>query len=77
MATKKETELVSIKPLDIKLVPLRIVGDSSIIVHAWSEKAKKMMLANQTKETKTTAKPKRDPMDEFINSMYWLTEKPT
>ena len=35
-----------------------------------------MMLEAQQKATKTKAKDIRDPYDEFINSMYWLTEKP-
>ena len=75
MATKK-TDLIEIMPLDIKTVHIRIVGDSPLIVHAWSDKAKKMMLDAQTGKTKTKAKPKRDPFDDFINSMYWLTKKP-
>jgi hypothetical protein len=57
-------------------VKIKIVGDTPLIVHAWSEKAKRMMLEAQMKSTKTKAKPIRDPYDEFINSMYWLTEKP-
>jgi len=69
-------ELVAIKPLDIKTINIRIVGDSPLIVHAWSDKAKKMMLDAQTGATKTKAKDKRDPFDDFVNSMYWLTEKP-
>ena len=76
MASKKEEAVVTIKPLDIKVVPIRIVGDTPLIVHAWSEKAKKMMLDAQTKATKTKAKEARNPMDEFINSMYWLTPVP-
>ena len=76
MASKKEEAVVTIKPLDIKVVPIKIVGDTSLIVHAWSEKAKKMMLDAQTKATKTKAKEARNPMDEFINSMYWLTPVP-
>ena len=76
MAAKKEEALVTIKPLDIKMVPIKIVGDTPLIVHAWSEKAKKMMLDAQTKATKTKAKEARNPLDEFINSMYWLTEVP-
>lgn len=76
MAAKKEETVVSIKPLDIKMVPIKIVGDTPLIVHAWSEKAKKMMLDAQTKATKTKAKEARNPMDEFINSMYWLTPVP-
>lgn len=77
MAGKKQEEaVVTIKPLDIKVVPIKIVGDTPLIVHAWSEKAKKMMLDAQTKATKTKAKEARNPMDEFINSMYWLTPVP-
>lgn len=76
MAGKKEETVVTIKPLEIKMVPIKIVGDSPLIVHAWSEKAKKMMLDAQTKATKTKAKEIRNPIDEFINSMYWLTDVP-
>ncbi len=70
---KKEVNIV-IKKLEIESVPLKIVGDSPLIVHAWSEKAKKQMLATQQKIK--TQKEIRNPFDEFINSMYWLTEKP-
>ena len=76
MATKKTEEVVEIRPLDIREVKIKIVGDSPLIVHAWSEKAKRMMLESQMKATKTKAKEARDPYDDFINSMYWITEKP-
>lgn len=76
MATKKTEEIVEIRPLDNKQVKVQIIGDTPLIVHAWSDKAKKMMLEAQQKVTKTKAKDIRDPYDEFINSMYWLTEKP-
>lgn len=76
MATKKTETVVEIRPLEIQRVPIKIVGDSPLIVHAWSEKAKRMMLEAQMKTTKTKAKEARDPYDDFIQSMYWLTEKP-
>lgn len=72
----KEVEVLEIRALDIKTVPIKLVGDSPLIVHAWSEKAKRMMLEAQMKTTKTKAKEARDPYDDFINSMYWLTVKP-
>ena len=72
----KEAEVIEIKALDIKTVPIKIVGDTPLIVHAWSEKAKRMMLEAQMKTTKTKAKDIRDPYDDFVNSLYWLTEKP-
>lgn len=76
MATKKETEVVEIRPLDIKRVKVRIVGDTPLIVHAWSEKAKRQMLEAQMKTTKTKAKEVRNPFDDFIQSLYWLEGKP-
>lgn len=76
MAAKKEVEVLEIRPLEIKSIPIRIVGDTPLIVHAWSEKAKKMMLDAQTGATKTKAKEKRDPFDDFINSLYWLEGMP-
>ena len=75
-AAKKQEEVVEIRPLDIREVPIRIVGDTPLIVHAWSEKAKRMMLEAQMKTTKTKARDLRDPFDDFIQSMYWLEGKP-
>lgn len=78
MASKKvaETNVVEIKALDIKKVNIRIKGDSPLIVHAWSEKAKRQMLEAQMKTTKTKAKEIRDPYADFIGSLYWLTPQP-
>lgn len=76
MAKEKAVEVVGIKPLEIKKAKIKIVGDTPLIVHAWSEKAKKMMLDAQTKATKTKAKDIRDPYDDFIQSLYWLEGKP-
>lgn len=78
MATKKTTDVTvaEIRPLDLKTVKIRIVGDSPLIVHAWSEKAKRMMLETQMKTTKTKGREARNPYDDFVSSLYWLTEKP-
>ena len=78
MATKKNDTAVAveIKALDIQRVNIKLVGDSPLIVHAWSEKAKRMMLEAQMKTTKTKAKEARNPYDDFIGSLYWLTEQP-
>lgn len=76
MATKKEGTLIEIRPMNIQRVAIRLRGDSPLIVHAWSEKAKKQILDKQMKVTKTSAKEARNPYQEFIDSMYWLTKKP-
>lgn len=77
MATKKNEQVVEIRPLDIRPVKLRVVGDSPLIMHAWSEKAKRMMLEAQQGKSKGKSKDAKNPVEDFINSMYWLTEKPT
>ena len=46
-----------------------IVGDSPLICHAWSQKAKLEMLEAQTGATRA-AKPKRDPDQDFADSLY-------
>lgn len=75
MATKKENAAIVIPALNIQHVNIRIIGDSPLISHAWSEKAKLMMLQKQTKKA-TTGKEIRRPAVEFAESLYWLTEKP-
>lgn len=74
---KKTDVAIEIKPVNIVRAKLTIVGDSPLIVHAWSEKAKRMMLEAQMKTAKTKkAREPRNPFEEFVDSMYWLTEKP-
>ena len=75
-ATKKET--VTMKPIKIDHVKVRIVGDSPLIVHAWSEKAKREMLEAQTGPKKKIKKhPAKMPFDDFARALYWLTPMPT
>lgn len=75
MATKKESAVVNLPELKLQHFTLKIVGDSPLISHAWSEKAKLMMLNKQQKKA-ATAKEVRRPMVEFADSLYWLTPKP-
>jgi hypothetical protein len=46
-----------------------IVGDTPLITHAWSEKAKREMLQKQVKATKA-GKEARDPDADFVSSLY-------
>lgn len=77
MASKATNDVVEIRPIDVRQIAIKIVGDSPLITHAWSEKSKRMMLETQQKTTKTKAKEIRRPFMDFIESMYWLSEKPT
>lgn len=77
MATKKAAaEVIEIRPIEIKKVTIRIVGDTPLIMHAWSEKAKRMMLEAQMGVAKGKKKEAKNPVDDFIRSMYWLTQMP-
>ena len=77
MATKKAaTEVIEIRPIEIKKVTIRIVGDTPLIMHAWSEKAKRMLPEAQMGIAKGKKKDAKNPVDDFIRSMYWLTPMP-
>lgn len=75
MATTK-TQIIDVKPIEIQTVKITIIGDSPLIVHAWGIKAKQMMLDAQMGKTKTKARPKKDPFDDFIESLYWIEGRP-
>lgn len=76
MATKN-VELIEIKPIEVKKTTIRVVGDTPLIMHAWSEKAKREMLEKQMKKTKSSAREAKNPVEDFIRSMYWLSQIPT
>jgi hypothetical protein len=76
--TKKTPQIVTepeIKLPEIKMRGFRvwIVGDTPLITHAWSEKARRQMLSKQLKEAKE-GRPMRDPDDDFLNSLYEFDE---
>jgi len=76
MATKKTEEVISIRPIEVKETTIQIVGDSPLIMHAWSEKAKRMMLEAQQGKAKGKKKPVKNPVDDFIQAAYWMSGKP-
>ena len=76
MAKTVKTELITIKPIEMTTVEITLRGDTPLIMHAWSEKAKRMMLDAQQGKSKGKQKELKNPIDDFINSMYWLTPMP-
>ena len=75
MATKKETS-IEIKPINIETVGITIVGTTPLIVHAWSHKAKQEMLDKQRGKKVTAKHAIKVPINDFMASLYWLTEQP-
>lgn len=76
MAAKKEETAVVIPNVEIKTAVLKIVGDTPLIMHKWSEKAKKEILDKQMKKAKSKGHDAKSPIEDFINSMYWLEGEP-
>lgn len=73
-ATPKEATIeVRLKKLDIRTLKLRLVGDSPMICHAWSEKAKAMMLSKMMKQA-SAGRAAKDPVEEFKQSLYRLPD---
>lgn len=66
---------VAVQPerIDVRRITVRIVGDSPLITHAWSQKAKQMMLDKQMKKG-TQAKEAKDPERDYEESLYRLAD---
>jgi hypothetical protein len=76
MARSKKAEATVEKEQTVKLPEIKmrgfriwIVGDTPLITHAWSEKAKRQMLNKQLKNV-SEGRPTRDPESDFVNSLY-------
>ena len=75
----KVTQRIEIKKVDTETARVKIVGDTPLLVHAWSEKAKKELLASQQmtkQQKKLKEKEKKDPFADFVEAAYWLTPRP-
>lgn len=74
-ATQKTTEetVITIPPIEIKTYVLRIVGDSPLMSHAWSEKARKQIRKKQTGEPSEKKAPK-NPQQEYEAAKYVLED---
>jgi hypothetical protein len=65
----KVPQKIVIPPLDIRYLELTLIGTSPLICHAWSHKAKQMMLMKQMKAPKQ-AKEAKNPEQDFLESLY-------
>ena len=76
MATKKN-EVIEVKPIEIAEATVQIEGTSPLIMHAWSAKAKRQILEKELKIANVKAREVKNPLEDFVASMYWLTPQPT
>lgn len=73
MVTKTKEVGIELPPLNIGMMEITLIGDSPLIVHAWSHKSKLEMLGKQMKKAKG-AKEAKDPKADFEASMYRLED---
>lgn len=74
MAAK--AQVIDIKPINIQTINFTLRGVTPLIVHAWGHKAKQEMLDKQRKVKTTTKHAIKIPVNDFMESLYWLTEQP-
>ena len=68
---------VEIKRVPLEKARIKLVGDSPLLVHAWSEKVKKQLLENMQKDKKEKKEHgKKDPFADFVEAAYWVTPMP-
>jgi hypothetical protein len=72
---QKVEKSIQLAKLNIGIMEVPIVGDTPLIVHRFSEKAKKQMRDKQMKKA-TKGKSAKDPWIDFVESMYWLDGMP-
>ena len=76
---ERATERIVIKKVPVEKCKIKIIGDSPLLVHAWSEKVKKQMLADMQmtkREKKEKEHDKKDPFADFVEAAYWITPMP-
>src|SRR5262245_11106226 len=69
-----ESGVIELRPLDIQRVDVPIIGESELIVHAWSEKAKRQMLDKQMNPGSRAKKEPKDPNADFEACFYRLPD---
>lgn len=75
MAAARQTTAIELPPLALQTVEINLIGTSPLIVHAWSEKSLKQMADKQQKRA-SGGRAAKVPFDEFVGSLYWLSDKP-
>ena len=73
MAVTKVAEPFSVPAILVKTYALRLVGDTPLICHAWSAKAKKEMLDKQMGKARGKKEPK-DPQRDYEEAFYRLPD---
>lgn len=68
-ALEEQSVSIELPPINFKIIEIELVGDSALICHAWSDKAKKQMLGKQMGKAQDK-KERKDPEQDFRDSLY-------
>jgi len=68
-AKKNEPQIIELKPIEQKTICIELEGVTPLIVHAWSEKAKRQMLNKQMKKA-AAKKEAKNPEEDYEQSLY-------
>lgn len=60
---------ITLPPMSLQTIKLTVIGDSALICHAWSAKAKKQMLDKQMKKA-VEKRAAKDPERDYEESLY-------
>lgn len=71
-ATPQEV-VIELPRLELHILRVTLVGDSPLICHAWSKKAKEEMLHKQMKKAKQ-ARTAKDPQKDYEESLYKMPD---
>lgn len=63
------SKTIELPPIEIETVQFLLIGDSPLIVHAWSEKAKRQMLDKQMKKA-SRGREAKDPQADYEACFY-------
>ena len=71
--SKSPSVAIEIPQIQLGIMELKLVGDSMLVTHKWSNKAKKQMLDKQMKVA-ATGKEAKNPEQDYLDSMYVLED---
>ncbi len=68
-APAASADVVTLPRPDLQVIEINLRGLSPLICHRWSDKAKRQMLAKQTKQA-STGKEAKNPEEDYQQSLY-------
>lgn len=69
------TEVIEIRPLNIKTAEITIAGDGDLILNKMNDVNARDLIDKRKDKAKDTAKP--NPWESIITAMHWYNGKPT